>query len=922
MKKTVPFKALVLAAMALCIPSAHSQVIGKNVKERLVNEKGIQYFLRFDENTSYKSDDYMSIFKEQIAFPEESTIQKIRSKTDDLGMLHEKFQLSYKGVLVVNGVYTLHYNKSGRLQSITGKRYILDDFDTTPGISKIDAFWKAVQSVGAEKYLWEDREAAALYNYSKPEGELVILPPLNGLEITSPRLAYKFDIYAISPNLSRDEIYVDALDGSILFSNPILTHAHDNAYSCKDSEITNEKTSVSGLATGDNADSRYSGAIKVITSQDGSLGYRLWDTTRKVHTFNMNHSTLYSALTEFYDLNNVWTAAEYNNANRDNGALDAHYNACKSYDYFLNKHGLNSYNGAGATIKVAVHCGNNWANAGWDGNFLLFGDGNMTTMNMPVGSDTVGHEFGHAVCSYNSSLQYIAQSGALNESFSDIWAACIDAYAAPTTMDPAAIKEWIIGEDSELRPGHEGLRSMSNPAAEQQPDTYGAGPFWCANQCDPHQNSGIFNHWFYLLAKGGSGVNDLGNSYSVTGIGMTKAAKIAYRLEEHYLIIDSDFQEAYMYGLQAVRDIYPNTTSAENVATINAFYAVGFGNAYSVDTIPPTAPVLGLSGYNSTTATIYWSNAVDNINVAYYDIYYANDVFVTSVPGSVTNYTLWGLTASTQYGFKIRARDNNGNVSPWSNTVTFTMAAMTNYCTPSSTNTSTGRIGTVNFTGAGFPYSASGTAGYENLWSQSLNPHFTFTVATVHPYIITPTFGGSPVTSTYAIYIDLDQDGNFTDAGELIQSQTTNATSVTGSFTMPYTPITGYTRLRIIMSANSSTVPGPCATLTAGQIEDYPLLIIPQSQQPGGIIIGATSETVKPFDFTLYPNPANTTLTVMLNGTTAEKQRYTLSNYLGQVVKSETLDSPSIGLEGLSSGMYLLKIEDGNTIVTKKFIKQ
>jgi Zn-dependent metalloprotease len=96
-----------------------------------------------------------------------------------------------------------------------------------------------------------------------------------------------------------------------------------------------------------------------------------------------------------------------------------------------------------------------------------------------------------------------------------------------------------------------------------------------------HTNSGVLNHWFYILTIGKSGTNDIGNLYNVTGINIDKAAKIAYRLESVYLSANSTYANARTYGIQSATDLY-GAGSPEVIATTNAFYAVGVGSAYGV----------------------------------------------------------------------------------------------------------------------------------------------------------------------------------------------------------------------------------------------------------------------------------------------------------------------------------------------------
>jgi len=231
---------------------------------------------------------------------------------------------------------------------------------------------------------------------------------------------------------------------------------------------------------------------------------------------------------------------------------------------------------------------------------MTYGDGSGTYFDALTSLDVAAHEIGHAVCETTANLVYQKESGAMNEGFSDIWAACVEYFAAPTKAT------WLIGEDIERRAGHAALRSMSDPNAEGQPDTYG-GTYWINPNCTPsstndycgvHTNSGVLNHWFYILAIGKSGTNDLGNAFNVTGISIDKAARIAYRLESVYLTSTSTFANARSFGIQAAKDLY-GAGSAEEIAVTNAFYAVGVGAAYGSTTPPPTSAYCTSKG-NST----------------------------------------------------------------------------------------------------------------------------------------------------------------------------------------------------------------------------------------------------------------------------------------------------------------------------------
>jgi hypothetical protein len=124
---------------------------------------------------------------------------------------------------------------------------------------------------------------------------------------------------------------------------------------------------------------------------------------------------------------------------------------------------------------------------------------------------------------------------------------------------------------------------MSNPKSihteDRQPDTY-LGEFYQPENIPDdnggiHINSGVMNYWFYLLAEGGSGTNDNGDSYSLNGIGKENASKIVYRAEKLYFNYTTSFYQARELTMQAAADLFGEDTT---IKVANAWYAVGVGN--------------------------------------------------------------------------------------------------------------------------------------------------------------------------------------------------------------------------------------------------------------------------------------------------------------------------------------------------------
>ncbi|MEY4964061.1 MAG: hypothetical protein RLZZ323_1380 [Bacteroidota bacterium] len=272
---------------------------------------------------------------------------------------------------------------------------------------------------------------------------------------------------------------------------------------------------------------------------------------------------------------------------KNSPGLDAHWGAETVFDYFKNKHNRNSFDNSGGTIFSLVHANliseSNIANnnAGWNGISMNYGDGDSEEGPQSA-LDVCGHELTHAVIQYSSDLIYQAESGALNESFADIFGTAIEFYDSP-------LANYTISEKTFFQSGGF-TRSLKEPKLKSQPNTY-ESPLTNGYWKNPkeinydsggvHINSGVQNYWFYLLCEGGTNTNDLGNNYSVSAIGIEKSAKIAYRNLVYYLTPNSTYKSAYLGSLIAVEDLYPTINgvySQEYNSVRQAWFAVGVGS--------------------------------------------------------------------------------------------------------------------------------------------------------------------------------------------------------------------------------------------------------------------------------------------------------------------------------------------------------
>jgi len=430
-----------------------------------------------------------------------------------------RLQQEVDGVPVFGSVVVGNVAKDGTLKAVVNDAI---NVKGKPGLAK-----KATLSEKKAIKLYQKAIKASEFEVA-PKAELVIYPvkddAVYAYKVTSTVLAGK--------EPSRWTYFIDANSGKVLNKFDQLAHATG--------------TTVLGTSATFNT-----------TLSAGK--YYLQDTTRGkgVYTYDAKNRTSLPG-TLWADADNVF------NATYDRAAVSAHVNAAKTYDFYKNTYGRNSYDNAGARLNSTVHYSTNYNNAFWDGTKMVYGDGDGTTFVALSGAlDVVAHELTHAVTEYTAGLVYQNESGAINEAVSDIMGTVAE-YTVGSNFD------WLVGEDI-YTPGVSGdaLRSMSNPAAYGDPDHYSKRYTGTQDNGGVHINSGIINKAAYLLGNGGTFYN-----VSVTGIGVPKLGAIYYRALNVYLTPNSNFSSLRAAVVQSAKDLY-GSTSAEATAAAKSFDAVG-----------------------------------------------------------------------------------------------------------------------------------------------------------------------------------------------------------------------------------------------------------------------------------------------------------------------------------------------------------
>ena len=277
-------------------------------------------------------------------------------------------------------------------------------------------------------------------------------------------------------------------------------------------------------------------------------------------------------------------------------------------------------------------------------------------------------------------------------------------------------------------------------------------------------------------------------------------------------------------GTQAVT--IPNTAGTTNrimvKGTNHIFFDVSNTNftitAGSADTTAPSAPTsLTASGTTYNSTNLSWTAATDNVAVTGYDVYQGATLLGSTT--SATTYAVTGLSGSTAYVFTVKAKDAAGNVSAASNTANVTTpAAPISYCASQGGSTADEKIGKVVF--GTISNTSTGTAGYEDFTAVST----AVTRSTAYTITVTPAWTSTVYPEGYAVFIDYNQNGVFTDAGETVWSNAASTTTpVSGSVTIPATATLGATRMRVSMKYNG--VPTSCEAFSFGQVEDYTITI-------------------------------------------------------------------------------------------------
>lgn len=581
-------KVTLVALILLSQLSAEAQLDSSKLDSTIVDSLISSYILSYDpfgsvvfKDSSLKTGELFTIFSSYLADTSNSFVLLSSSIDREIGNLHTRYEQNYLDI-PVDGAEIFEHSKDGYTYRIEGK-YANPTGDTSDMISKFEAIHYLDQYsgwTGEEKWPWlnSDWEQAlkdesgnqdttyypvasakliwAVHNYKTPSYEI----PDSCL-----RLSWRFELMSLDPLFIR-HYFVDAFTGEVFdYDNLISTDGPADILNYGSQYID---TKSRGWPNND-----------YILRADGL--------DRNVHTkkYFGNGSTSNVQGEPFSLAPNITDGDDDWGSNNQNETT-SHWLTVQAWDYFDNQYGRSGFKGNGNKVKVRASAP--------DEPDMTYQTGQTIVIGSIFGGyagvlDIVGHEFAHGVIKKTANLKYKRESGALHESFADIFGVMVEDYAE--SLFGFSNWDWEMGEDilEDWR-----IRDMEFPssagthydpnivpcayaASLGQPSIY-EGEFWYdeedrseTDQCDEygvHVNSGVQNKWFQLLADGGTH-----NNVSVVGIGIYNASNIAYYALTNSLGKNSQYINSRIATINAAIDIY-GVCSIESQSVSDAWDAV------------------------------------------------------------------------------------------------------------------------------------------------------------------------------------------------------------------------------------------------------------------------------------------------------------------------------------------------------------
>lgn len=455
-----------------------------------------------------------------------NTLQIINQNTDNQGKQHFMLQQHYHGIPVYGHYLTAHLGTDNIIYAITNDTSSTIDrltLDTTPFLDGQTALRSLISSIE------QDNHYSINLDDSNTNATDLLLYLDNGQYV----LAYRIELSYRDPVEARWVGFINANTGQIIkkFNRIINATQSEN--------VTFESRGYYG-------DTR---TIQVTKETDNN--YYLIDKTKPMYrTVNgVEQGTI-----ETYDASNPFYPVNSNSSNfMDPDAVDAHYFVGQVYDFYAEYFDYNSFDNNGKSIISVVNAGP-IDNSYWNGSNLVFGDGHETFRCLACASDIVAHEYTHGVIEHIANLEYVGESGALNESIADIMAVVFDQ------------ANWVIGEYAGVASTYGVLRDLANPERGLTPQpAHMSGYVKLPENQDNggvHINSGIPNHAAYLIATG------IDKLPGLEGQGRDLLGQLVFRALTSYLTPTSGFEAARDALVLAASDLVLEEIQQHNIISV------------------------------------------------------------------------------------------------------------------------------------------------------------------------------------------------------------------------------------------------------------------------------------------------------------------------------------------------------------------
>ena len=591
---------------------------------------------------------YLDAIKSQLDIKDVEREFKIVDKMEDqIGMTHYKMQQMYQGLEVFSGEVILHQrdaeisHMNGILFSDINLESVQPQFDQNRSIDI------AYEELGMNR-------AKAMENpYNKYLGNEDLSKLLIYEFKDKSYLAYHVELHA-SPT-EYWAYFIDAHSGNVInkyskicnfYGKALKEAGHNHNEGCTNHTIeptqilTRKVGSIfDGPAVGTGID--LLGRQREVRSYEFNGTYLMMDASRQMFKSVGNESTAPQGVIYTIDAQHIApkddkltladitsTSANFNNPT----AVSVHANAGEVYKYFRTIHSRRSYNNMDGNLLSFINFveedNTGFDNAFWGGTAMYYGNGNMAFRDLPAGLDVAAHEMGHGTIQTTAGLVYQDESGALNESFADVFGAMVDRDDWKIGDDIALPAAFPSGTMRDMEDPHNGGTSLNSRG--YQPRIYSERYTGSEDNGGVHINSGIPN---WAAFKIGS------------VLGKDKLEKIYYRALVNYLTRSSRFIDCRNAVIKSAEDIYGANSNEVQVAA-QAFDQVGIAAGQSTNTQQD------VQSNDGVQLVVYIDSDDGRINIATLD---ANDI-----SEGLTNFNPISKPSVTDDGsFMVYVSDDN-----------------------------------------------------------------------------------------------------------------------------------------------------------------------------------------------------------------------------------------------------------------------